>query len=239
MILLVNGPNLNLLGEREPEVHGYETLADVERVVSETCAAYGLEVKAFQSNWEGALLDFLQEHRHEAHGVILNPGALAQTSRALADCLRALPCPTIEVHVSNVHAREAWRRESVVAPCAQGQIVGLGVAGYYYAAVHLCTQLAAQAAAGAPDYGEAHAEPAPAEERREPVPEPAPHEKSGGPSADPSFPEAYPEPEWKTGRAASQPPPATAGGFGTGDLLPEPSQEIPVDQMPRGEYEPL
>ncbi|HEX9291461.1 MAG TPA: type II 3-dehydroquinate dehydratase, partial [Anaeromyxobacteraceae bacterium] len=97
MILLVNGPNLNLLGEREPEIYGRETLADVERMVTEACAAYGLEVKAFQSNWEGALLDFLQEHRHEAQGVILNPGALTHTSRALPDCLRSLPCPTIEV----------------------------------------------------------------------------------------------------------------------------------------------
>ena len=218
MILLVNGPNLNLLGEREPEVYGYETLADVERMVSETCAAYGVEVKAFQSNWEGALLDFLQEHRHEAQGVVLNPGALAQTSRALADCLRALPCPTIEVHVSNVHAREAWRHDSLVAPCAQGQIVGLGVAGYYYAAVHLCTQLAAQAAAGAeatPERGEAPAAPAEA---------PAPPAPS--------------EPE-RTRGGHQAPPAATAGGFGTGDLLPEPSQQIPVDQMPRGDYEPL
>src|SRR5512140_855690 len=116
MILLVNGPNLNLLGEREPDVYGHETLADVERMVSEACAGYGLEVKAFQSNWEGALLDFLQEYRHVAQGVILNPGALTHTSRALGDCLRALPCPAIEVHVSNIHGREAWRRESLVAP---------------------------------------------------------------------------------------------------------------------------
>jgi 3-dehydroquinate dehydratase II len=150
MILLVNGPNLNLLGEREPEIYGRETLADVERMVAEACAGYGLEVKAFQSNWEGAILDFLQEHRHQAQGVILNPGALTHTSRALPDCLRALSCPTIEVHISNIHAREAWRRESFVAPAAQGQIVGLGIAGYYYAALHLCSRLAAQAGAGEP-----------------------------------------------------------------------------------------
>ncbi len=168
MILLVNGPNVNLLGERQPEIYGYDTLVDVERIVSETCAAYGVEVKAFQSNWEGALLDFLQVHRHEAQGVILNPGALAQTSRALADCLRALSCPTIEVHVSNIHAREAWRSESLVAQAASGQIVGLGIAGYYYAAVHLCSLLAARAreaattAEGAAPERAAHAdEPAP------------------------------------------------------------------------------
>ncbi len=205
MILLVNGPNLNLLGEREPEVYGYETLSDVERMVSETCASYGLEVKAFQSNWEGALLDFLQLHRHEAQGVILNPGALTHTSRALPDCLRSLPCPTIEVHISNVHAREAWRHESFVAAAAQGQIAGLGIAGYYYAAVHLCAQLAAQAAAGdeatqGAGHSEADAQPA---------------------------------------AASGEPVPAAPGGMGTGDLLPEPSQQLPVDQMPRGDYEPL
>ncbi len=161
MILLVNGPNLNLLGEREPDVYGHETLADVERMVSEACAAYGVEVKAFQSNWEGALLDFLQAHRHEAQGVILNPGALTHTSRALPDCLRALPCPTIEVHVSNIHAREPWRGESLVAPAAAGQIVGLGVAGYHYAAQHLCTLLAAHAARTPPRGAARHAPTAP------------------------------------------------------------------------------
>ncbi len=195
MILLVNGPNLNLLGEREPEVYGHETIADVERMVTEACAGYGLEVKAFQSNWEGALLDFLQLHRHEAQGVILNPGALTHTSRALPDCLRSLRCPTIEVHISNVHVREAWRHESFVAEAAQGQIVGLGIAGYYYAALHLCTQLAekaGRAAAGA-----------------------------------------------QGGVATGAPTPASQGGTGTGDLLPEPSQQIPVEQMPRGDYEPL
>jgi 3-dehydroquinate dehydratase II len=221
MILLVNGPNVNLLGERQPEIYGYDTLADVERIVSETCAAYGVEVKAFQSNWEGALLDFLQLHRREAQGVILNPGALAQTSRALADCLRALPCPTIEVHVSNIHAREPWRSESLVAQTARGQIVGLGVAGYYHAAVHLCSELAAQAAAGdtaAPAQGYAAAAPA-----------------QGYPEAPPPAGVSAPPPGGQIQRA----PTATAGGFGTGDLLPEPSQQLPVDEMPRGDYEPL
>jgi 3-dehydroquinate dehydratase-2 len=142
MILLVNGPNLNLLGEREPEVYGHETLADVERRVRDACAGYGIAVKSLQSNWEGAILDFLQENRHQAKGVILNPGALTHTSRALADCLRALPCPTVEVHLSNIHAREPWRHESLIAPVARGQVVGLGVAGYHYAALYLCSLLA-------------------------------------------------------------------------------------------------
>jgi 3-dehydroquinate dehydratase-2 len=209
MILLVNGPNLNLLGEREPEVYGRETLADVERMVTETCAGYGLEVRAFQSNWEGALLDFLQLHRHEAQGVILNPGALTHTSRALPDCLRSLPCPTIEVHISNVHTREAWRHESFVAEAAQGQIVGLGIAGYYYAALHLCAQLAAKAGRAAVG------------------------------AEKPSAGDADADADAQGGVATGAPTSASPGGTGTGDLPPEPSQQIPVEQMPRGDYEPL
>jgi 3-dehydroquinate dehydratase-2 len=142
MILLVNGPNLNLLGEREPEIYGRETLADVERMVTEICAGQELEVKAFQSNSEGALIDFLHAHRREAEGVIINPGALTHTSRALPDALKSLSCPIVEVHVSNVHAREAWRHQSFVSPVSTGQIVGLGVAGYRYAAMHLCATVA-------------------------------------------------------------------------------------------------
>lgn len=139
MILVVNGPNLNLLGEREPEFYGSATLADVEQMVRDACAPYGLEVLAYQSNWEGALIDFLQEHRADARGVILNAGALTHSSFALRDCIRALPCPTIEVHISNVHAREEWRQRSVLAPACAGQIVGLGISGYHYAALHLCS----------------------------------------------------------------------------------------------------
>lgn len=159
MILLVNGPNLNLLGEREPEVYGATTLAEVEEMVREACAGYGVEVVAFQSNWEGAILDFLQEHRQAAQGVILNPGALTHTSRALHDCLKALRCPAVEVHISNIHAREPWRRESLVAPACAGQITGLGIAGYHYAATHLCGLLAqAQRAASGEPAGEPPAE---------------------------------------------------------------------------------
>jgi 3-dehydroquinate dehydratase-2 len=209
MILLVNGPNLNLLGEREPDVYGRETLADVERMVAEACAAYGLEVKAFQSNWEGALLDFLQEHRHEAEGVIVNPGALTHTSRALHDCLKALPCPAVEVHISNIHAREAWRRESVVAPAAVGQITGLGVAGYYYAAIHLCSLAAERAAAASEAQGDANGGVA---ER--------------GRGAQPAL-------------GAEHAPYANGGAARVDALSAEPPDEIPVDVNARGEYEPL
>jgi 3-dehydroquinate dehydratase-2 len=141
MILLVNGPNLNLLGEREPAVYGSTTLQDVERMVSEACAAYGHEVRACQSNHEGALIDFIQENRKDARGLIVNPGAFTHTSYALHDCLKSISFPVIEVHISNVHAREEWRRQDLIAPATRGQIVGLGPAGYYYAAVWLCSQV--------------------------------------------------------------------------------------------------
>jgi 3-dehydroquinate dehydratase II len=141
MILLVNGPNLNLLGEREPAVYGATTLGEIEAMVRETCAAYGVEVKAIQSNYEGALIDFLQEHRREAQGVIANLGAFTHTSYALHDCFKALSCPVVEVHISNTQAREEWRQRSVVAPATRGQIVGLGPMGYHFAAQYLCSQL--------------------------------------------------------------------------------------------------
>jgi 3-dehydroquinate dehydratase-2 len=218
MILLVNGPNLNLLGEREPEVYGHETLADVERVVAETCAAYGVEVRPFQSNWEGALLDFLQEHRQVARGVILNPGAFTHTSRALHDCLKALPCPVIEVHISNVHQREPWRRESVTAPATQGQIVGLGISGYYYAALHLCSMLAAAQAeaglAGQSPFG-GHAEAGLAA-----------HAAGGS---------------LEEGPGALEDAGADLEGAGEPEADPAalPGENIPVDVNARGDYEPL
>lgn len=148
MILLVNGPNLNLLGEREPEVYGAETLADVERIVREECAAYGIDVEPFQSNVEGALIDFIHAHRHEARGIIFNPGAFTHTSYALHDCLKAVRAPTIEVHVSNVHAREEWRRHSVISPAVKGVVAGLGVQGYRLAALWLCQRIEAEAPRG-------------------------------------------------------------------------------------------
>jgi len=146
MILLVNGPNLNLLGEREPEVYGATTLADVERMVREHCAARGVEVRAFQSNHEGALLDFIQEHRKAARGIVLNAGAFTHTSYALRDCLAAVRVPAVEVHVSNVHAREPFRHVSLVAPVCRGQIVGLGVRGYLLAATWLMDEAGARGA---------------------------------------------------------------------------------------------
>ncbi|HYD39689.1 MAG TPA: type II 3-dehydroquinate dehydratase [Anaeromyxobacter sp.] len=144
MILLVNGPNLNLLGEREPEIYGRTTLHEIEKLVKDACAGWNVEVKAFQSNHEGALLDFLQEHRARARGVIVNAGAYTHTSYALHDCLKALPVPAVEVHISNIHAREPFRRQSVIAPACRGQIAGLGIRGYLLAAEWLCAEIGAR-----------------------------------------------------------------------------------------------
>ena len=141
MILVVNGPNLNLLGEREPEVYGRTTLSEIEALVRDACKAWGLSVKAFQSNHEGALVDFLQEHRRSARGVVLNPGALTHTSYVLRDCVKSIQAPVIEVHLSNVHAREEFRSRSVVAPACRGQITGLGMRGYLLAAEWLCAEV--------------------------------------------------------------------------------------------------
>ncbi len=142
MILLVNGPNLNLLGEREPAVYGRTTLREIEQMVRQACEAWKVEVVAFQSNSEGALIDFIHEHRKRARGIILNPGALTHTSYALHDCIKSVELPAIEVHLSNVHAREDFRRASVVAPACRGQISGLGPRGYILAAEFLCAETA-------------------------------------------------------------------------------------------------
>jgi 3-dehydroquinate dehydratase-2 len=143
MILLVNGPNLNLLGEREPEIYGRTTLPEIEALVRDACAAWNVEVKSFQSNHEGALLDFLQENRKVAQGIVLNPGAFTHTSYALHDCLKSFSVPAVEVHLSNIHGREAFRRTSVIAPACRGQIAGLGIRGYLLAAEWLCAEIGA------------------------------------------------------------------------------------------------
>ncbi len=144
MILLVNGPNLNLLGEREPEVYGRTTLPEIEALVKNACAGWNVVVEPFQSNHEGALIDFIQEHRERARGVIINPGGLTHTSVALHDCLKGVAAPAVEVHISNLHAREEFRRKSVVAAACRGQITGLGVRGYILAAEWLCAEIGAQ-----------------------------------------------------------------------------------------------
>jgi 3-dehydroquinate dehydratase II len=142
MILLVNGPNLNLLGEREPDVYGRTTLREIEDMVRQAAAGWKVEIAPFQSNHEGEIIDFIQENRKRARGIIVNPGALTHTSYALLDCLRAVDLPAIEVHLSNIHTREDFRRESVIAPACRGQISGLGPRGYLLAAEWLCAETA-------------------------------------------------------------------------------------------------
>ena len=133
-ILAVHGPNLNLLGTREPAVYGTETLEDVNRRLTELAAELGAEVAFFQSNHEGELIDRIHLAREQrVAGIIINPGGFTHTSVALRDAIAGVAIPTIEVHLSNIHARETFRQHSYIAPVAVGQICGLGVEGYLLA----------------------------------------------------------------------------------------------------------
>jgi 3-dehydroquinate dehydratase-2 len=140
-ILVLHGPNLNLLGEREPEVYGRTTLAEIDARLREQGAKRSVEVESFQSNHEGALLDRIQSARRTHQGIIINPGGLTHTSVALRDALVACSLPVIEVHLSNIHAREEFRQRSLVAGIALGQISGLGAKGYELALEALLDRL--------------------------------------------------------------------------------------------------
>ncbi len=127
---ILNGPNLNLLGTREPEIYGRDSLADIEKACREKAADLGLAVEFRQTNTEGTLVDWVQEAGSKGAGLIINPGAYTHTSVALLDALSAIDIPKIELHLSNIHAREEFRQRSVTAPAANGLIMGLGAAGY-------------------------------------------------------------------------------------------------------------
>ena len=129
-ILLINGPNLNTLGTREPDIYGKMTLPEIEAKVREKATSLGLDLATYQSNSEGALIDFIQAESTNAAGIIINPGALTHYSFALRDALAASGLPAIEVHISNIYGREHFRRRSVTAASCRGLVAGLGWRGY-------------------------------------------------------------------------------------------------------------
>lgn len=140
-ILLLNGPNLNLLGQRQPDIYGSETLDDVVANCTALGHDLGFEVEARQSNHEGVIVDWIQAAREGADGIVINPGALSHTSIAILDALNAFEGPVIEVHISNIHKRERFRHHSYVSGRADGVIAGLGTEGYGFALRRLKTLL--------------------------------------------------------------------------------------------------
>jgi 3-dehydroquinate dehydratase-2 len=132
-VLVLNGPNLNMLGKRQPKIYGRETLADVEKACRNEAARLGLAVECSQSNHEGALVDLIQAAREKNSAIVLNAGALTHTSVALLDALNAAELPVVEVHISNIYKRESFRHHSYISPVAVGVIAGLGTQGYLLA----------------------------------------------------------------------------------------------------------
>ncbi|KEA62329.1 3-dehydroquinate dehydratase II [Marinobacterium lacunae] len=130
LIYVLNGPNLNLLGKRQPEIYGHETLADVEERMRKKAATLDLTIEFFQSNYEGAIVEKIHEAREKADGIIINPAAYTHTSVAILDALNAFDNPVVELHISNVHKREAFRHHSFVSARAEAVMAGFGTLGY-------------------------------------------------------------------------------------------------------------
>jgi 3-dehydroquinate dehydratase II len=141
-IIVINGPNLNMLGKREPEIYGHHTLEDVCRMLEDVAREYNIPLSFFQSNHEGEIVDRIQQAIEDSRGMIINPGAYTHTSVAIRDALAIYPHPAVEVHISNIHKREVFRTESMVAPIVTGTISGLGIEGYPLALRWLITHLA-------------------------------------------------------------------------------------------------
>ena len=141
-IFVLNGPNLNLLGKRQPEIYGHDTLDDVRAQCEAAGAPYGIEIELKQSNHEGQIIDWIHEARDRAAGIIINPGAFTHTSVAILDALNAFDGPVLEVHISNVHKRESFRHHSYVSMRAEGVMAGFGVQGYSLAVLRMATLLA-------------------------------------------------------------------------------------------------
>lgn len=140
-VYLLNGPNLNLLGQRQPEVYGHETLDDVVAACDRIANQLGLGIDAFQSNHEGEIIERIHLARSRAQGIVINPGAFTHTSVAILDALNAFDGPVLEVHISNVHRRETFRHHSYVSLRAEGVIAGFGTEGYLFALRRMATLL--------------------------------------------------------------------------------------------------
>jgi 3-dehydroquinate dehydratase-2 len=141
-VYILNGPNLNLLGKRQPEIYGRDTLADVEAACRKVGQEFGIEIRLLQSNHEGQIIDWIHEARERAAGIVINPGAFTHTSVAILDALNTFEGPVLEVHISNVHKRESFRHHSYVSLRAEGVIAGFGVEGYALAVRRMGTLLA-------------------------------------------------------------------------------------------------
>jgi 3-dehydroquinate dehydratase-2 len=140
-ILVLHGPNLNLFGRREPHIYGTTTLDEINEKLQALARELKVELVILQSNHEGALIDLFHKHMDDAAGAILNPGGLTQHSVSLHDCIKAMPFPVIEVHMSNLHAREEWRTHSIISPAVKGTVQGFGWRSYL-AALRLAAELA-------------------------------------------------------------------------------------------------